>query len=52
MIAFFDSHGAMVHVDEAGKTIGHEDVFTEIAMSRRHCTEVELGADDVDPFVR
>jgi hypothetical protein len=42
----------MVYVDEAGRTTGYEDVFTKIAMCRRHYTEVGLGADYVDQFVR
>jgi 2,4'-dihydroxyacetophenone dioxygenase len=52
MITFFNIHGAMVYVDEAGKTTGYEDVFTKIAMCRRHYTEVGLGAGYVDQFVR
>ncbi len=52
MITFFNIHGAMVYVDEAGQTTGYEDVFTKITMCRRHYTEVGLGADYVDQFVR
>ncbi len=52
MITFFNIHGAMVYVDEAGQTTGYEDVFTKIAMCRSHYTEVGLGADYVDQFVR
>ena len=52
MITFFNIHGAMVYVDEAGKTTGYEDVFTKIEMCRRHYTEVGLGAGYVDQFVR
>ncbi len=52
MITFFNIHGAMVYVDEAGQTTGYEDVFTKIAMCRRHYIEVGLGADYVDQFVR
>ena len=52
MITFFNIAGAMVYVDEAGRQTGYEDVFTKIAMCRRHYTEVGLGADYVDRFVR
>ena len=52
MITFFNIHGAMVYVDEAGQTTGYEDVFTKIEMCRSHYTEVGLGADYVDQFVR
>ena len=34
MITFFNIHGAMVYVDEAGEVTGYEDVFTKIAMCR------------------
>jgi len=52
MITFFNIHGAMVYVDEAGQTTGYEDVFTKIAMCRVHYQSVGLGADYVDQFVR
>jgi quercetin dioxygenase-like cupin family protein len=52
MITFFNIHGAMVYVDEAGQTTGYEDVFTKIAMCRAHYQAVGLGADYVDQFVR
>jgi len=52
MITFFNIHGAMVYVDEAGQTTGYEDVFTKIAMCRAHYQSVGLGADYVEQFVR
>ena len=52
MITLFNIHGAMVYVDEQGKTTGYEDVFTKIEMCRRHYAACGLGADYVDPFVR
>jgi len=52
MITFFNIHGAMVYVDEAGQTTGYEDVFTKIAMCRAHYAAVGLGADYVDQYVR
>ena len=52
MITFFNIHGAMVYVDEAGEMVGYEDVFTKIEMCRTHYEAVGLGADYVDQFVR
>jgi quercetin dioxygenase-like cupin family protein len=52
MVTFFNIHGAMVYVDEAGATTGYEDVFTKIEMCRRHYRDCGLGAGYVDQFVR
>ena len=52
MITFFNIHGAMVYVDEAGKVTGYEDVFTKLEMCRKHYVEVGLGAAFVDQYVR
>ena len=52
MITFFNIHGAMVYVDDAGNTTGYEDVFTKIAMCRQHYEAVGLGGGYVDQFVR
>jgi len=52
MITFFNISGAMVYVDEAGRQIGYEDVFTKIEMCRQHYVSAGLGAGYVDQFVR
>ena len=52
MITFFNIHGAMVYVDEAGEVTGYEDVFTKIGMCRRHYAGNGLGEGCVDQFVR
>ena len=52
MITFFNIHGAMVYVDDKGQHTGYEDVFTKIAMCRKHYTEVGLGEGYVDALVR
>lgn len=52
MITFFNIHGAMVYVDEQGAATGYEDVFTKIAMCRRHYEACGLGAGFVDQYVR
>jgi len=52
MITFFNIHGTMVYVDEAGQVTGYEDVFTKVAMCRRHYEENGFGGAYVDQFVR
>ena len=52
MITFFNISGAMIYVDEAGKPIGYEDVFTKIDMCRAHYAKNGLGAGYIDQFVR
>lgn len=52
MITFFNIHGAMVYVDEAGAVTGYEDVFTKIDMCRRHYRDCGLGEQFVDQYVR
>jgi 2,4'-dihydroxyacetophenone dioxygenase len=52
MITFFNIHGAMVYVDDAGPPTGYEDVFTKIEMCRQHYEAVGLGGGYVDQFVR
>lgn len=52
MITLFQVNGVMYYVDPWGKGIGFEDVFTKIEMCRRHYTDVGLGADYVDRFIR
>jgi quercetin dioxygenase-like cupin family protein len=52
MITLFNIAGAMVYVDAAGNTTGYEDVFTKIAMCRKHYAAVGLGETYIDQFVR
>ncbi|MDX3904366.1 MAG: 2,4'-dihydroxyacetophenone dioxygenase family protein [Pigmentiphaga sp.] len=52
MITFFNVGGAMIYLDEAGRQIGYEDVFSKIEMCRRYYAEVGLGGDYVNQFVR
>jgi len=52
MITFFNISGAMVYLDEHGKTTGYEDVFTKIELCRQHYAKRGLGADYVDQFIR
>ncbi len=52
MITFFNVRGAMIYLDDAGRTIGYEDVWTKIEMCRAHDAAVGLGAAYVERFVR
>lgn len=52
MITQFNIHGAMIYLDDNGKTTGYEDVFTKIDMCRKHYIDVGLGAGYIDHFIR
>ncbi len=52
MITLFNVNGAMIYLDEQGRHIGYEDVYTKIEMCRAHYAKVGLGADYVDQFIR
>ena len=52
IITFFNVNGAMIYVDEQGKTVGYEDVHVKIDMCRAHYEKVGLGAGYVDQFIR
>ena len=52
MITFFNISGCMYYVNDRDEHTGYEDVFTKIDMCRKHYTEVGLGADYVDQFIR
>jgi 2,4'-dihydroxyacetophenone dioxygenase len=51
MITFFNISGAMIYVDEAGRQVGYEDVYTKIEMCRAHYAANGLGAEFVNQFV-
>jgi quercetin dioxygenase-like cupin family protein len=52
MITQFNIHGAMIYLDDNGKTTGYEDVFTKIEMCRKHYIDVGLGSDYIQQFIR
>jgi hypothetical protein len=52
MITLFQVNGAMIYCDPDGHSTGFDDVFTRIAKCRAHYTEVGLGEDYVDQFIR
>ena len=52
MITFFNIGGAMIYLDDEGRQIGYEDVFTKIEMCRVHYAALGLGAGYVEQFIR
>lgn len=52
MITLFNVNGSMVYVDEEGKAIGYEDVFSKIQMCMDHYKSVGLGEKFVEQFIR
>lgn len=52
MITFFNISGCMYYVNDRDEHTGYEDVFTKIDMCRKHYTEVGLGSNYVDQFIR
>jgi 2,4'-dihydroxyacetophenone dioxygenase len=52
MITLFHVNGVMLYVDPDGNMLGYDDVFSKIAMCRKHYAEVGLGAGYVDRFIR
>ncbi len=52
MITMFNVNGAMIYVDEDGKPVGYEDVFTKIEMCMKHYESVGLGKEFVEQFLR
>ncbi|MGF1626815.1 MAG: 2,4'-dihydroxyacetophenone dioxygenase family protein [Alphaproteobacteria bacterium] len=52
MITLFQVNGIMSYVDPWGKPTGYEDVFTKIAMCRKHYESIGLGRDYADRFIR
>ncbi len=52
MVTLFHVTGAYTYLDEQGRPIGHEDVFTKAEAAARHYETVGLGADHVQRFIR
>ncbi len=52
MITFFNISGAMIYLDEEGRQVGYEDVWSKIEMCRRHYLDVGLGDGYVEQFIR
>nr|WP_307236266.1 2,4'-dihydroxyacetophenone dioxygenase family protein [Pararhizobium capsulatum] len=52
MITLFHVTGGYVYVDPNGVALGYEDVFTKLAMVRRHYEAIGLGADYAERITR
>lgn len=52
MLVLFHNFGPFIKVDEAGDTIGYEDVFTRLEATRAHYEKAGLGYDYVSRLVR
>jgi len=52
MITFFNIAGAMIYVDEQGRQVGYEDVWSKIDLCRRHYAQCGLGSGYVEQFIR
>ncbi len=52
MITLFQVNGVMIYCDPDGNSTGFDDVFTRIDKCRSHYTEVGLGEDYVEQFIR
>ena len=52
MITLFHVSGALIYIDDAGRTCGWDDVHVKIDMCRRHFTQVGLGDNALQAFIR
>lgn len=52
MIMMSHVNGALLYLDEFGRDVGYDDVFTRIALLRSHFERVGLGGDFVKRFIR
>jgi 2,4'-dihydroxyacetophenone dioxygenase len=52
MITLFHVTGALLYCDADGKITGAEDVFTKLALAKKHYNEIGLGEDYAQQFVR
>jgi quercetin dioxygenase-like cupin family protein len=52
MITLFHVSGALIYIDDAGRTCGWDDVHVKIDMCLRHFAAVGLGEDALQQFIR
>ena len=52
MMTLFHVTGSYTYLDEQGKPVGHEDVFTKIEAAAKHYEACGLGEDYVKRFIR
>lgn len=52
MITVFSVGGALIYIDPEGAAIGYDDVFTRLAIARRHWADVGLEPGMLEQMVR
>ena len=52
MITFFNNAGPVIYIDEVGKQVGYDDVFTKIDLCRSWYEKSGLGTEYIDQFIR
>lgn len=52
MMTLFHVTGSYTYLDEQGRPVGHEDVFTKIEAAAKHYRAVGLGEDHMQKFIR
>jgi hypothetical protein len=52
MITFFNNAGPVIYIDESGKQVGYDDVFTKIDLCRSWYKKCGLGTEYIDQFIR
>ena len=52
MVSLFQVNGALIYLNEAGETVGFDDVHSKIQRCVEHYREVGLGAEFVERFIR
>ncbi|MGH9604195.1 MAG: hypothetical protein ACRD3N_00710 [Terracidiphilus sp.] len=52
MLTWFHNSRGYTYIDEQGRPLGYEDLFTKIEAARRHYKLIGLGEDYVNRFIR
>ncbi|MGH6931168.1 MAG: 2,4'-dihydroxyacetophenone dioxygenase family protein [Dongiaceae bacterium] len=52
MVTFFLTRGSLIYTDGAGRQNGYEDVFTRLALCRRHYASVGFADSVIEGMIR
>ncbi len=52
MLTFFVTRGSLIYTDGAGRQNGYEDVFTRLALCRRHYASVGFDDSVINGMIR
>jgi hypothetical protein len=52
MATFFVTRGSLVYTDADGNPVGYEDVFTRLALCRRHFADAGFDGGVIDAMIR